>query len=198
MSNIAKFLKVQCMLAVLLLALAGCAVKPVIPPSDTLIPEQYASELAAVLRHGDWLITRGIHGTDNIVASVTRKPLSHASLYDAEFGGVIEADASGIHRTSLADLLAKSQRVLVIRPIWSTSEASARIAVERAREWLGKGYNFTGLVGLDTPDRYYCTQVCLEAYRPFITAEGPDNPIPKIIQPGNMYFWGAILYDSGP
>lgn len=185
------------LLCLLLCCTAGCAVKPVIPPSAALDPQPYAMEVRAVLRHGDWLITRGVHATDNVVASVTRMPFSHASIYDAERDEVIEADGSGIHTTPFADLLAKSQRVLVIRPMWST-EGSAPVAVERARALLGKGYNFTGLVGVDSPDRYYCTQVCMEAYRPFMTAEKPDNPIPKIIAPGNMYFWGRILYDSGP
>lgn len=183
--------------AVCFVVFSGCAVKPVIPPSDALVPEEYAGDLREVLRHGDWLVTRGVHGMDNFVASVTRMPLSHASLYDAEYGGVIEADGAGVHRTSLADLVAKSQRVLVIRPMWSTV-GNAPIAVERARGWIGKGYNVTGLVGLDTPDRYYCTQVCIEAYRPFMSAEAPGNPIPQVILPGTMYFWGRILYDSGP
>ncbi|MDR1309887.1 MAG: hypothetical protein LBL95_08355 [Deltaproteobacteria bacterium] len=178
------------------LALAGCAVKPVIPPSDTLDPGFHGTELKAVLRHGDWIVSRGVHAADNMVASVTGKPLSHASLFDEEFGGVIEADGSGVHRTSLEDLLAKSHRVLVIRPLWADGD-NARVAVERAREWLGHMYNFTGLVGLDIPDAYYCTQLCVEAYRPFIGEEKPENPIPRIIQPGNMYFWGRILYDSG-
>ncbi|MDR1125182.1 MAG: hypothetical protein LBM64_03855 [Deltaproteobacteria bacterium] len=175
---------------------AGCAVKPVIPPADALDPGEHAAMLRGILRHGDWLVTRGVHGADNLVATVTRMPLSHASLYDAEDDGVIEADGSGIHRTTLEDLIAKSQRLLVIRPIWSTAE-SASVAVERARSWIGKGYNFTGLVGLDMPDRYYCTQLCIEAYRPFITVN-PDNPIPKVIPPGRMYFWGRILFDTGP
>lgn len=183
-------------LCLVLGVLAGCAVKPIIPPSATLSPQEYAAVLRGVLRHGDWLVTRGVHGPDNLVASVTRMPLSHASIYDAEQDVIIEAEGVGIHTTPLVDLVAKSQRVLVIRPMWST-EGSAPEAVERARSWIGQGYNFTGLAGVNSPDRYYCTQVCIEAYRPFITAE-PDNPIPRIIPPGNMYFWGRILYDSGP
>lgn len=176
--------------------LSACAVRSVMPPEAALAPNVALPELRPLLRHGDWLVTRGIHKTDNMVATMTNMPLSHASLYDAERDGVIEADGSGVHETPLADLLAKSSRVLLIRPMWVT-EASAGTAVSRARSWIGKGYNFTGLVGLDSPDRYYCTQLALEAYRPFIT-EAPDNPIPHVIAPGRMYHWGRILYDSGP
>ena len=191
MTGCLRYLPLLC-----LLVFAGCAVKPIMPPSAALDPAEHAEALRGILKHGDWLVTRGIHGADNFVATVTRMPLSHASLYDKDHDGVIEADGSGVHRTTLEDLVAKSQRILIIRPMWAT-EGSAPVAVNRARDWIGKGYNFTGLVGIGTPDRYYCSQLCIEAYRPFI-ADSPDNPIPNIIPPGHMYFWGRILHDSGP
>ena len=186
----------RCLPLLFLLFAASCAVKPIIPPSDTLDPQNHADILKNVLQHGDWLVTRGVHGADNFVATVTRMPFSHASIYDAEHDGVIEAEGVGVHRTPLEEFITKSQRILVIRPMWATGE-NMHGAVQRARNWIGKGYNFTGLAGLGTPDRYYCSQLCIEAYRPFIT-ENPDNPIPLIVPPGNMYFWGRILYDSGP
>lgn len=181
---------------IFLVLFAGCAVRPLADPNVTLKDPAQVLAVREALRHGDWLVTRGVHAADNLVASATNMPLSHAAIFDAENEGVIEADGSGVHPTPLADFLANSQRVLVIRPIWSGPERS-RIAVERARSWIGQGYNFTGLVGLDIPERYYCTQVALFAYKPFITQK-PDNPIPRIIKPGQMYHWGRIVYDSGP
>lgn len=179
------------------LALAGCAVKPVMGPEDALAPEQHAPVLRGVLRHGDWIVTRSIRTSGNLVASLTQKPFSHAAIYDADDGSVIEATATGVHRSALDDLVRKSQRMLVIRPLWA-DEAGSRLAVERARKLIGKSYDFTGLVGLGTRERYYCTELCIESYRPFISREKPDNPIPRIIQPGDMYFWGTIMHDTGP
>jgi hypothetical protein len=45
-------------------------------------------------------------------------------------------------------------------------------------------------------DRYYCTELAIAAYRPFIK-ETPDNPIPHTIMPGQMYHWGQIIFDTG-
>lgn len=179
------------------LALAGCAVKPVMGPEDALAPEQHVPALRGVLRHGDWIVTRSIRTGGNLVASLTQKPFSHAAIYDADDGSVIEATATGVHRAALDDLVRRSQRMLVIRPLWA-DETSSRVAVERAGKLIGKSYDFTGLVGLGTRERYYCTELCIESYRPFISGEKPDNPIPRIIQPGDMYFWGTIVHDTGP
>lgn len=188
---------VVCLLLWASLALAGCAVKPVMGPEDALAPEQHAPALRGVLRHGDWIVTRSIRTGGNLVASLTQKPFSHAAIYDADDGSVIEATATGVHRSSLDDLVRRSQRMLIIRPLWA-DEGSSRVAVERAEKLIGKSYDFTGLVGLGTRNRYYCTELCIESYRPFIDREKPDNPIPRIIQPGDMYFWGTIVHDTGP
>lgn len=181
----------------IMLFLAGCAVQAVVDAGNTLTDPRQAAEVRRMLKHGDWLVSRGVHKPDNLVASLTNMPLSHAAIFDAENEGVIEADGTGVHATPLAAFLAGSQRVLVIRPIWSSPENSAA-AVVRARDWIGRGYNYTGLVGLNVaPNRYYCTQVAVFAYRPFIE-ERPENPIPNIIKPGQMYHWGRVIYDSGP
>lgn len=179
------------------LALSGCAVKPLMGQKHTLAPEKYAPILRDTLRHGDWIVMRTVRIVGNMVATVTQKPFSHAALYDAEYDSAIEATVHGVHRSSLEDLLRKSQRILVIRPFWA-SEANSRVAVERARELLGKSYDYTGLMGLGSRDRYYCTELCMEAYQPFIRKNEPDNPLPRIIQPGHMYYWGTIIYDTGP
>ena len=174
----------------------SCATRMIADSSQTLVSEQILEDVTRLAQHGDWFVTRGVHHTDNFVATVTNAPLSHAAIYDAERGEVIEAEGVGIHTTPLAEFLAKSQRVLIIRPMWASDKNSAE-AVARAREWVGKGYNFTGLVGLNMPDRYYCTQLVVAAYKP--AWEGrPDNPVPPVIQPAQMYHWGKIIYDSGP
>jgi len=185
-------------LTVALLGLAGCAgaTRGIVPRSETLNQAAVSQDLKRILKNGDWLVTRGVGKADNLVATATNMPLSHAAIYDAEFDQVIEADGDGVHSTPLSAFIGKSQRLMVIRPVWAGLENSAA-AVNLARSWRGAGYNFTDLVGLDMPKRYYCTQVALLAYQPDRNNRKP-NPIPKVIAPGQMYHWGRILYDTGP
>lgn len=192
-----SFVYTGVLLFLILLVVAGaCAVKTFVDPAKTLTDDTSLDEVRSVLRNGDWLVTRGVHQTDNFVATVTNADLSHAAIYDAQKDEVIEAEGKGIHATALKDFVAKSRRVQVLRPMWSSEESSAH-AVKKARGFIGKGYNYTGLVGLNTPNRYYCTQLVVKVYEPFM-AEKPDNPIPKVIRPSQLYHWGRILYDSGP
>ncbi len=177
------------------LLLCACAAKVSSDPSATLQDETFLREVRAVLRTGDWLVSRGVHGTDDFVAGVTNSALSHAAVYDAARDRVIEAEAEGVHATPLPDFLAKSVRVMVLRPAWST-EYTAPLAAARAVSALGKGYDFTGLIGLGLPNRWYCTELAIWAYEPFRSKGG--NPIPPVVEPGRMYHWGRVLYDSGP
>lgn len=198
----------MCAAAIVLgMLLGGCAaVRPVVGSDAALRYGVVVADIRPVLHHGDWLVTRGVHATDDFVSFVTNAPLSHAAIYDAFNDEVIEAEGIGVHATPLVEFIAKSQRLLVIRPVWASPENCVR-AVERARSWIGKGYNLTGLVGLNMADAYYCTQLVIEAYRPEVqmvpsggAQDGGDhlNPFPMVIQPGQMYHWGRIMYDSGP
>ena len=185
--------------ALLLLAcvfLTACSVKSVHNPELTLHSSKDAALVRGHLQHGDWLLTRGIHTADNFIATVTNTDLSHASLYDAENHEVLESVANGVVTISLQDLLEKSVRVMVLRPMWASPEVSAK-AVLHARTLIGRGYNFTGLVGINMPGRYYCTQLVIAAYQPFIEDE-PANRFPLVIKPGQMFHWATIVYDSGP
>jgi uncharacterized protein YycO len=173
------------------MAAAGCAVKSVV--GDTLDSRRVYGEIKQILANGDWLIIRGVNWRSNLVATATNTPLSHAAIYDAENDQVVEAISAGVIATPLLTFLSDANRLLIIRPIWRDEYNEQ--AVARARSWVGRPYNFTGLVGLNLPDRYYCSQLALRAYGPPVD---PPNPIPPIIEPGQMYHWGTILYDSGP
>ncbi|WP_156970836.1 YiiX/YebB-like N1pC/P60 family cysteine hydrolase [Andreprevotia chitinilytica] len=176
-------------------ALTGCAVHPMqqkIAESATS-----AAMLDAIMRlgkQGDWLAIRGLHETDNLVATVTNMPLSHAAILDLEKQQVIEAEGIGIHTTPLADFTAKSERLLLIHPVWATEE-KAHAAVIQARELVGKQYNYLGLLGFNVPDRYYCTELAMVVYKPYPSL---PNPIPPVIEPGQLWHWGTVIYDSGP
>lgn len=177
--------------------LAGCAVNPKADPDITLNQSTDADLIRSKLQHGDWLVVRGIHIPDNMVATLTNMPLSHAAIYDKTQDQVIESDSNGVHTSTLEEFLSRSQRVLIIEPVWANDQ-TREPAVARARGWLGKGYNYTGLIGINSPDRFYCTQLAIDAYKPVIEKQPGDNPLPTVIKPGQMYHWGRIVYDSGP
>jgi hypothetical protein len=152
------------------------------------------SEIKALGRPGDWLVIRGYHATDNLVAAFTNKPFSHAAVLDLDRDQVIEAEAQGVHTTMLREFVAKSHHLLLIRPMWSNAR-SAQEAAEKARVLVGRQYDFLGLIGLDIPDRYYCSEFALEVYRPHIRR---DDAVPRPIEPGQLHHYGRILFDNGP
>jgi Permuted papain-like amidase enzyme, YaeF/YiiX, C92 family len=145
-------------------------------------------------RDGDWLVIRGYHLSDNLVASLTRKTLSHVAVLDKANDRVIEAEAHGVHFTPLPEFVSKSHRLLLVRPVWSDT-ASAEAALKKAREVVGRPYDFLGLIGFDIPDRYYCSGLAVEIYRPYIR---PDDRLPRPVEPAELLFWGRVLYDSAP
>jgi hypothetical protein len=175
---------------------SGCAVKVGVDTNKTLSKDYDLQAFKNALTHGDWLVARGIHETDNFIAGVTNMLLFHAAIYDMENDEVIEANGSGVHTTALKDFLSKSQRVMVIAPIWANGQTRVA-AVKRAKNQIGLNYNYTGLIGLDTPNSFYCTQLAIDAYKEAIDTNPPQNPLPKVVKPGQMYHWGRIIYDSG-
>lgn len=179
--------------------LGGCAAARFVekPPEEAARDQRAADTLEVVRRlgrDGDWFVIRGYHASDNLVASITNKPFSHAAVLDMANDRVIEAESAGVHFTPLAEFVAKSHRLLLIRPVWSDA-MSAAVALTKARAVVGRPYDFLGLIGLGIPDSYYCSSLAIEIYRPYIR---PGDPIPRPVEPGQLMYWGRILYDSGP
>jgi hypothetical protein len=175
----------------------GCATQVVVAPPDSATREEREARALEAVRElghdGDWLVIRGYHASDNLVAGLTNKPFSHAAVVDLSHDRVIEAESAGVHYTPLAEFVAKSHRLMLVRPVWSdTPHAAAAIA--KARSVVGRPYDFLGLVGVDMPDRYYCSGLAIEIYRPYIRA---DDLVPRPVEPGQLHYWGRILYDSG-
>jgi uncharacterized protein YycO len=146
------------------------------------------------LETGDWVVIRGVTAPGNFFSSVTNMPFTHAAIYDAETDEVVEADRHGVHLSPLVDLLALSSRIWVIKPIWASPERRPQ-AVNRARSRLGRPYDYTGLIGLNLPGSFYCAELAIDAWRPFIADLG-DNPIPPVIAPGQLHHWGRVVFDS--
>src|SRR3954447_9509992 len=61
---------------------------------------------------GGWLVVRGSHPGDQVVAAATMGWLSHAAVLDQERGEVIEALAGGVQVTPVRKLLAEANRLL--------------------------------------------------------------------------------------
>jgi uncharacterized protein YycO len=181
----------------LLACLIGCAVQPIARRSDADAPAERDAQILTALRelgrNGDWLVARGYHVTDNMVASLTNMPFSHAAVLDRDSDQVIEAESVGVHTTPLAQFVAKSQRVMLVRPVWADA-SNAMAATVKARSLVGRPYDFLGLVGVSVPDEYYCSELAIEIYRPFVRRE---DIIPRPVAPGQLHYWGRIVFDSG-
>ena len=162
-------------------------------PHDTSRDSATLDEIRRLGLDADWLVVRGYHLSDDLVTKLTNKPFSHAAVLDLANDRVVEAESIGVHFTPLAEFVAKSHRVLLVRPVWSTDTTRA-IAIAKARAVVGRPYDFLGLIGLDVPDRFYCSGLAVEIYRPFIREA---DLVPHPVEPGQLHYWGRILYDSG-
>lgn len=144
-------------------------------------------------RHGDWIVVRGTHLGDQTVAAGSAAELTHAAIYDAETDEIVEAVGGGVGVTPLRELLAQSRRFLIVRPRdWT--EAEGRRAVARARSRIGSGYDWLGTLGLPSADRFYCTELCVDAYRGRERGGVPAG----VIHPAHMTRYGELIFDSGP
>lgn len=187
-----------CAAALALLACGGCATRFAEHRAPAALraaaDEATTAELRRLGRNGDWLVVRGYHLSDDLVATLTNKPFSHAAVLDLEGDRVIEAESIGVHFTPLAEFVARSHRLMLVRPMWA-DERSREAAVSKARAVVGRPYDFLGLIGLDVPDRFYCSGLAVEIYRPLIRER---DLVPHPVEPGQLHYWGRILFDSGP
>lgn len=178
----------------MLLSLGACVTA--IRPSKQLGAAQTRAFTARVLAHGqdgDWLVVRGYKAADDMVATVTNTPLSHVAVLDRGKEQVIEAEGKGVHLSPLASFVGKSHRVILIRPIWAAVGGDAA-ALRRAHAAVGKKYDFLGTVGLNRPGRFYCSELAVHIYRDRVPR---SFRFPPVIEPGKLYYYGRIIYDSG-
>lgn len=115
------------------------------------------------------------------------------AVLDAERGQVIEAKAEGVLITPLEKFVNESHRVILIRPKWWTKERGIK-ATQEAIKLKGSGYDFSGLIGVSSERRFYCSELVFHIYR---AAQTPRDHIPLVIEPGQAYLWGQVLWDSG-
>jgi uncharacterized protein YycO len=122
-------------------------------------------------------------------------PFSHAAVYDAENNQVIEADRHGVHQSTLEEFLSCASRVWVLKPVWATFETRP-LAVARTRSLIVRPDDFIGLIGLNSDNRYYCSELAISVWKPYMSDYGETNPIPPVLAPGQLHHWGRVVYDS--
>ena len=180
--------------------LAGLGCTPTLtvhPPADDIRNQQTQQWLKIIEEKaapGDWLIIRGYTDSDHLVAAATNIPISHAAVLDKKQAVVIEAVGSGVRIASLQSFVHNSHRILLMRPKWWTPERGVE-AVRRAHSTVGKKYDFLGAIGGDDPDRFYCTELAVWTYQPH---HSDNEQFPYVLEPGQMYLWADILFDSRP
>ena len=193
-----KSLKTTVPFLFVLFLLPGCLDRPLVKKTDDArhraenkVIERQVIQKA---RTGDWLVTRGYHAADNLVANATGIPISHVAVFNADSLQVIEAVGKGIHLASLAKFVDKSYRLLIIRPRWRTRQNGID-AWRNALRLLGKNYDFLGTIGFNYPKRFYCSELAVSIYKPWFNGK---EKFPRVIKPGEMYLYGRVLYDSLP
>jgi hypothetical protein len=161
--------------------------------------EAYAAETAswlaairALAGNGMWLVSRGYHLGDDLIAIATNSPLSHASVLDLDEEKVIEALGKGVVHSPLEPFLRESHRVLVIKPSNWTPEGGQQ-ALERARTMVGKGYDFLGIVGAPSTNHFYCSELAMWSMGAKVDRAGPHH----VLHPRHLDRQGKILFDSG-
>lgn len=179
-------------LAYFFTAYAGAPELPPVGLEAARLTDRWVEITERRARHGDWIVVRGTHVGDQAVAAGSAAELTHAAVYDAATGEVIEAVGSGVDATPLRELLAQARRFLIVRPRdWT--EAEGRRAVGRARSRIGYDYDWLGTIGLQSDRRFYCTELCVDAYRGRERGWVPAG----VIHPEHMSRYGEVIHDSG-
>lgn len=185
-------------LLVIFITLPGCIARPIVKIQDDSKHEAQNINVIESINSqaitGDWLVTRGYHATDNLVANATSTAISHVAVYNAQTQMVIEAEGKGVHMTPLNEFVNKSYRLLIIRPRWLNAQISDQ-AFSNAKKLVGKNYDFLGTIGFNNPNRYYCSELAVSIYKEW---HRPVEKFPDVIKPSDLYLYGNVLYDSLP
>ena len=160
---------------------------------DTAVTAMWAREIQQVAGDGDWVLTRSYYAiADAISLAIPGEDLSHASIYDAQRGSIIEAVGEGVREIPLAALIERNHYVIVVRPGGMTA-AERRDSVERARSQLGVGFDEGGLIGMNDPDTFYCSELVYWAAQ----TEARTGDRHTVVAPSDLMRYGEVIYWSG-
>jgi hypothetical protein len=167
--------------------------RPENPVADTAVTHLWASDIKRVAKDGDWLLTRGYFATSDVITTFTGpEDISHASIYDAKRGTIIEAVHSGVREITLEELLRRNHHVIVVRPS-SMTDAERTRSVERARSRLGAEFDTAGMIGLDDKEKVYCSELVWWASQ----GELRTGEEEIVITPNDLINYGTVVYWSG-
>jgi hypothetical protein len=158
--------------------------------ADRAVTAMWVRDVRRVARSGDWLLTRSYSMVGDVIALATSGAnLSHASVYDAERGTVIEAIDPAVREVPLEHLVDRNHYVLVVRPSGQSAEAG-RAAVARARTAVGAEFDFMGMLGAGSDGRFYCSELVAWASRSALATEW-------VVVPSDLLDGGTVVYFSG-
>ncbi len=163
--------------------------KPASPEVNNSITELWARVVKRVARSGDWILTRSYSKTgDAIVAVTLGESFSHAAIYNAERGTIIEAIEPVVREVPLESLLERNRYAVVVRPMNATV-ADGEAALARARTALGAAFDHLGLIGLNDTSEFYCSELVAWASQ--------LANVPRIVTPAELFERGELIYLSG-
>jgi hypothetical protein len=149
----------------------------------------WTRDVQRVARSGDWILSRSYSMVgDLITATTSGEDLSHATIYDAERGTVIEAISPVVREVPLENLIGRNRYVMVVRPA-GLSEEARLASVARARAAVGRPFDYTGVFGLDHSERFYCSELLVWA-----TGLGRGE---LVVTPSDLVGYGEVIYWSG-
>lgn len=161
--------------------------------ADEAITRMWSAEVRKVARDGDWILTRSYYiVSDGIVALTPGEDLSHASIYDAKHDTIIESIDSGVREIPLEQLIGRNHYVIVVRPTGMTAADEAE-ALARAKSVIGAPYDVTGMFGVNTPGKYYCSELVFWASQ----TEARSGRHETIVTPADLMRYGEVIYWSG-
>jgi cell wall-associated NlpC family hydrolase len=182
----------------LLLAQTGCAMhstavhRPQNRAVDAALTVSWTDAVESRAQSGDLVFRRGYAAISDVISFVSEgDDLTHVAVIDAERGTVIEAVEGGVREVPLARFVDGAHRVVLVRPAHIDAAARRRV-LERARSQVGAPYDYSGFIGIDTPGKFYCTELAAWAI-----AQEQETHFGALVEPGELMALGTVLYDSG-
>jgi len=182
-----------------LLALGACSAKSVVVhrpqnhTADGAVTNLWEQDIKRVARDGDWILSRSYFLVGDVISAASPgEDLSHASIYDANTGTVIEAIGDGVREIPLHQLLDRNHYVIVVRPANMTPEDQHQ-AVTRARTKVGQPFDIGGMFGIDNPDQYYCSELVYWASQTAARTGSHE----RVVTPADLMKYGEVIYWSG-